>query len=235
MDHGSSDPDRNVPAVRASDAERHETARILQEAFSEGRLTVVEFDERTSQAYQARFQTELAELTVDLSPARRQFAPRTVPGAGGDRRFDTPAQLHSGAAHDRAPMHRVTGGPGTSASIAVMSGCDRTGVWTIAESHTAVAVMGGIAIDLRQANLQSGETTIRVFAVWGGVEILVPDDLNLVMDGFGLMGGFAEESGARKQDPRPVRPPPPGAPTVRVTGLALMGGVGVRRVPRPEH
>ncbi|MFD2392757.1 DUF1707 domain-containing protein [Dietzia aerolata] len=68
MDHGNPDPDRNVPAVRASDAERHETARILQEAFSEGRLTVAEFDERTSQAYQARFQTELAQLTVDISP-----------------------------------------------------------------------------------------------------------------------------------------------------------------------
>ena len=76
MEHDSPDPDRNTPAVRASDAERHETARILQEAFSEGRLTVAEFDERTSQAYQARFQTELAQLTVDISPARRSPARR---------------------------------------------------------------------------------------------------------------------------------------------------------------
>lgn len=221
MDHGTPDPDRNTPAVRASDAERHETARLLQDAFAEGRLTLAEFDERTEQAYQARFQTELAELTADLSPARRQFDPRPAPLAG--------------SAHDRTPAARVTGGAGTSASVAVMSGCERSGVWTVADSHTAVAVMGGIAIDLREANLQSNEITIRAFAVWGGIEILVPDDLNLVMDGFGLMGGFAEESGTWKQDPRPVRQAPPGAPTVRVTGLALMGGVGVRRVPRQEH
>ena len=241
MDHGSHDPEPNTPAVRASDAERHETARILQQAFSEGRLTVDEFDARTSQAYQAQFRNELATLTVDLSPARRQFDGHPDPRAdadrqrGGDSRSDISAELHAGSADDRAPVRRVTGEPGTSASIAVMSGCDRSGVWTIAGTHTTVAFMGGVSIDLRRARLQSGEITIRAFAVWGGIEIVVPDDLHLVMDGFGLMGGFAEQSGTWKQDSRPVRQAPPGAPTVRVTGLALMGGVSVRRVPRPEH
>ncbi|HJC59927.1 MAG TPA: DUF1707 domain-containing protein [Candidatus Dietzia intestinigallinarum] len=241
MDHGSHDPEPNTPAVRASDAERHETARILQQAFSEGRLTVDEFDARTSQAYQAQFRNELATLTVDLSPARRQFDGHPDPRADADRQPDgeprsgATGELHPEAADDRAPLRRVTGETGTSASIAVMSGCDRSGVWTIAGTHTTVAFMGGVSIDLRRARLQSGEITIRAFAVWGGIEIVVPDDLHLVMDGFGLMGGFAEQSGTWKQDSRPVRQAPPGAPTVRVTGLALMGGVSVRRVPRPEH
>lgn len=224
-DDATSDPDRNIPAVRASDAERHETARILQEAFSEGRLTVAEFDERTTQAYRALFRADLAELTVDLSPARRQFDPRPAPES----------DVRPEPRHDWMPANRVSGQPGTSASVAVMSGCERSAVWTIADSHTAVAVMGGISIDLREADLQSRETTIRAFAVWGGIEIIVPDDIHLVMDGFGLMGGFAEDRSTWKEDPRPVRQAPPGAPTVRVTGLALMGGVGVRRVPRPER
>lgn len=222
MDAATPDPDRNIPAVRASDAERHETARILQEAFSEGRLTLTEFDERTARAYQATFRTDLAELTTDLSPARRQFDTRPAPGS------DLRPESH----HERVPADRVTGHPGTSSSIAVMSGSDRSGVWTIAGSHTAVAVMGGISIDLREAELQSAEITIRAFAVWGGIEIIVPDDLHLVVDGVGLMGGFAEDRSTWKKDPRPVRQAPPGAPTVRVTGLALMGGVGIRRVPR---
>lgn len=222
-------PGAGIPAVRASDAERHETARVLQEAFAEGRLTLAEFDERTEQAYQARFLPQLAELTVDLSPARQQFDTRPAP-----RPEDTP-DLHHEPVHDRAPLRRVTGETGTGTSVAVMSGCDRSGVWTIAATHTAVAAMGGVSIDLRQARLQSEEITIRAFAFWGGIEIIVPDDLNLVMEGFGLMGGFAEESGSSEKDPRPVRQAPPGAPTVRVTGLALMGGVGVRRVPRPER
>lgn len=217
MHDGTPAPDPGHPAVRASDAERHETARILQEAFAEGRLTMLEFDERTALAYQARFRNELDQLTLDLAPARR-----------------SPQDLRAATPTDRAPGLRVTGSPGTSASIAVMSGCDRTGVWTISAEHTAVAVMGGVLIDLQDAQLQSQETTIHAFAFCGGIDVVVPDDVHVVVEGFGLMGGFAEQSRSRKKD-RPVRQAPPGAPTVRVTGLALMGGVEVRRVPRRER
>ena len=202
MDDGTPDPDRTpdaVPSLRASDAERDETARRLQDAFSEGRLTLAEFDERTTRAYAARFRDELGELTRDLSPARRDAGP----------------------------------GTGPSTSLAIMGGCERAGAWTLPADHTAVALMGGIEIDLREATLQSNQTTIRAFAVMGGIDILVPDDIHLEVEGLGIMGGFAEESGEWAPDPRPVRQAPPGAPRVRVTGLALMGGVGVRRVPAP--
>ncbi|MDX2356163.1 DUF1707 domain-containing protein [Dietzia sp. PP-33] len=216
MDDSRPDPGPDVPSIRASDHEREATARFLQEAFSEGRLTLAEFDERSTRAYAALFQSDLAELTRDLSPARRGF------------------EVSPAAHHDAAPAHRVTGGTGPSTSLAIMGGCERRGVWTLPADHTAVAVMGGVEIDLREVTLQSHVSTIRAFAVWGGIEILVPDDIELVVEGLGLMGGFGEESGRWKSDPRPVRQAPAGAPVVRVTGLALMGGVGIRRVPRPE-
>jgi hypothetical protein len=53
---------------RASDAERPAVARRLERAFRDGRLTVVEFDERTRAAYAARTRRELADLTEDLPP-----------------------------------------------------------------------------------------------------------------------------------------------------------------------
>lgn len=217
MDDVRPEPDRPLPAVRASDAEREATAKLLQESYSEGRLTLAEFDERTAAAYGARFRSELLELTHDL-PAAHQ-------------------QLESTLAErpHRAPERRVTGGNGPATSIAVMSGVERTGAWTLPAEHTAVALMGGIEIDLRRAALQSHETVIRAFAIMGGIEIYVPDDVHLVIDGIGFMGGFSEESGRWRPDPRPVLQAPPGAPVVRVTGLALMGGVGVRRVPRVEQ
>ena len=246
----SPEPPGEPPAVRASDAEREATAQFLQQSYAEGRLTMAEFDERLSRAYGATYRTDLVHLTHDLpGPGRVGYGgldpvagavPRPVPAPRPDQ---SPAQPRDAAPHEVgrvgphgiAGTHRVTGAAGPGTSLAVMSGCERTGVWTVAADHTAVAVMGGVVIDLRRAHLQSPETTIRAFAVWGGIEILVPDDLHLVTDGIGFMGGFAEESGTWKKDPRPVRQAPPGAPTVRVTGLALMGGVEVRRVPRPEH
>ena len=54
--------------LRASDVERHAVVRRLERAFRDGRLTVVEFDERTRAAYAARTRGELDDLTEDLPP-----------------------------------------------------------------------------------------------------------------------------------------------------------------------
>jgi Domain of unknown function (DUF1707) len=48
--------------------ERQAVARRLERALREGRLTVVEFDERTRAAYAARTLGELDDLTEDLPP-----------------------------------------------------------------------------------------------------------------------------------------------------------------------
>jgi hypothetical protein len=49
---------------------------------------------------------------------------------------------------------------------------------------------------------------------------MVGEDVEVDVSGFGNMGGF---------DHRASGPGLPGAPRVRVVGLALMGGVNVRR------
>lgn len=64
-------------SLRAGDADRNATVARLQAAFSEGRLDLVELDERTASAYAAKTLGELKELTRDL-PA--EAAP--APGAG---------------------------------------------------------------------------------------------------------------------------------------------------------
>ncbi|HEY2577093.1 MAG TPA: DUF1707 domain-containing protein [Streptosporangiaceae bacterium] len=52
--------------IRASDADRDVVVDALRQAFSEGRLTLDEFDERMSSAYVSRTWGELRELTTDL-------------------------------------------------------------------------------------------------------------------------------------------------------------------------
>jgi hypothetical protein len=54
--------------LRVSDVERQAVVRRLERALRDGRLTIVEFDERTQAAYAARTRGELAELTEDLPP-----------------------------------------------------------------------------------------------------------------------------------------------------------------------
>ncbi len=65
--------------IRASDQERESVVSVLRDAFTDGRLTYDEFEERTAAAYAAKTWTDLRELTSDL-PAQPLF------GAGLDRR-----------------------------------------------------------------------------------------------------------------------------------------------------
>ncbi len=60
---GAPDP---TGSLRAGDAERNATVARLQAAFSEGRLELVELDERTAAAYAAKTLGELRALTRDL-------------------------------------------------------------------------------------------------------------------------------------------------------------------------
>ena len=52
--------------IRASDSDRENVVEILRDAYSTGRLTMAEFDERTTLAFAAKTWGELRQLTADL-------------------------------------------------------------------------------------------------------------------------------------------------------------------------
>src|SRR5699024_8493151 len=118
------------------------------------------------------------------------------------------------------PADRIGASPTTHSAIAIMGGADRSGDWVVPERFSAVAMMGGIELDLRTARFAAREVTINACAIMGGIEITVPDDIEVVVNGVGVMGGF---------DHRASGPGLPGAPRLTVTGMALMGGVEVKR------
>jgi predicted membrane protein len=55
--------------------------------------------------------------------------------------------------------------------------------------HTAVAVFGGTQIDLAAAPLAIGETRINVVSIFGGTDVLVPDDIAVRITGISIFGG----------------------------------------------
>jgi len=84
--------------IRASDQERESVVSVLRDAFTDGRLTFDEFQDRMGAAYAAKTWTELRELTCDLPV-------QPVLGAGLDRRprehGPTPAQALPPAVRSR--------------------------------------------------------------------------------------------------------------------------------------
>ncbi|MFY9928055.1 MAG: DUF1707 domain-containing protein [Streptosporangiaceae bacterium] len=53
-------------SIRASDKERESVVDVLRDAYTEGRLTLDEFEERTTAAYASKTWDNLRELTGDL-------------------------------------------------------------------------------------------------------------------------------------------------------------------------
>ncbi len=198
----------DAPELRASDADRERVAEVLRDALAEGRLDMTEFEERLDATYSARTYGELAPITRDLPVGTVAEAPRVSmtkePAAAGDW------------------AGRITGGEGSSTwAVAVMSGFQRKGRWTVPRRFNSFALWGGGEIDLREADFADGEVVVNCVAIMGGIDVIVPPGIEVVVRGVGVMGDFDHrESGV---------PGEQGAPRVIVTGFAFWGGVGVRR------
>jgi hypothetical protein len=201
--------DRPDPSqMRVSDADRHRVADILRDAAAEGRIDIDELDERLESTYSAKTYGDLVPITSDLPVPRPSGAPAPRP---------QPAQ----PTQPSVPAARF------DSSIAILGGVSRKGVWEVGPTHSAFAIMAGIDIDLRQAKFTSRETVIHANAFWAGIDIIVNENTNVIVEGVGIMGAF--DQGRDKVEPNLTAD----SPTVRVKGVALMAGVTVQRRPMP--
>jgi hypothetical protein len=109
--------------------------------------------------------------------------------------------------------------------VGVLSSFRRGGRFVVGSRVRATAVVGGGIIDLRHATFAAREVTVRVDAVVGTVVVIVPEHAEVRVHGTGVLGGF---------DTRDEGPGTPGAVTVTVTGLAVIGTVEVLRLGPDE-
>ncbi|MER6329480.1 DUF1707 domain-containing protein [Streptomyces sp. NPDC001034] len=163
------------PELRASDADRERVAEVLRDALAEGRLDMGEFEERLEATYRACTYGEPAPITRDLptgtAPAPVSFTKEPVP--------------------DGSWSSRVVGGEGSSSGgVAILSGFERKGRWTMPKPFNCLALLGGADIDLRDADFADREVEINVVAVMGGAQVTVPPGVEVVVRGVGVMGAF---------------------------------------------
>jgi predicted membrane protein len=103
-------------------------------------------------------------------------------------------------------------------AVAVLGGVARGNNSAAFRGGDLTAVMGGCELDLRQAAID-GEAVIDVFALWGGIEIRVPEDWTVVSRVTPLLGGVDDKTR-----------PPQGAGRHRLVlrGFVIMAGVEVK-------
>jgi hypothetical protein len=192
-------PPNRTPAALPSVAERERVVQALSTHFANDDLSMEEFEDRLERAYKAASTPQLAALLADL-PA-----------------------LDASDAAARAPAFLAPPGdvPARGVMLAVLSGNERRGSWIVPRRLKVIAFMGGVELDLREARFAPGVTEIDVTAIMGGVEIIIPPGVRVESFGAAFLGGFQ----ARAGDATALTPY---NPVIRLSGIAIMGGVEVK-------
>ena len=105
-------------------------------------------------------------------------------------------------------------------AVGVLSGERVRGPWRLDDHMHAVALLGSAQIDLCDAQVVGDEATIYIVALFGGVEVQVPEGLAVELSGIAVMG--TKQYKVKRCDPIA------GMPRVRVRVFALCGGITVR-------
>ncbi|HYI57007.1 MAG TPA: DUF1707 domain-containing protein [Microlunatus sp.] len=191
--------------LRASDTDRDKVANVLSTAYAEGRITREEHDERLDAVMRARTFDDLVPITNDLVP----LAPTAPPAP-----VRVPADQPVGVTFTVDPSRDS----GPDQMIAIFGGATRKGRWRMPKQVNAVALFGGVEIDLTEATFESTEIEISGFWCFGGMEIKAPAGIEVRDRTAGIFGG-TEIKG--------LGDPLPGAPVITIKGASLFGGVSV--------
>jgi len=105
--------------------------------------------------------------------------------------------------------------------VAVFAGSKRVIETKDFRGGDIVAVFGGVRLDLRRAAIAADKAVLDISAVFGGVEILVPETWTITTKGVGIFGGFDDKTIHPKPDPN-VK-----TPELIITGAAVFGGMSV--------
>lgn len=110
--------------------------------------------------------------------------------------------------------------------VAIFGGTKRTGTLRVHERLACLALFGGVTLDLRGALLEGDEVNIQATAIFGAVDVIVPEGVEVDLTGLALFGGKETQG-----KPGMVRP---GAPLVHVNAFVLFGGATVKVKPPEE-
>ncbi len=79
------------------------------------------------------------------------------------------------------------------------------------------AVFGGVNLDLRKANIEN-EAAIKASSIFGGIEILVPESINVKVKGTPIFGGVSNKSIYNKENTK----------TLYIEAFCMFGGIDIK-------
>ncbi len=116
--------------------------------------------------------------------------------------------------------------------IAFLGGIEQKKEGWKLENGSYMAIMGGVELDISKAEIVEGKTVLYLTAIMGGIDILVPSDINVVCRGTAIFGGidFLEKAGggifANVKEEYGGRH----SKTLEIRAEAIFGGVDVKAI-----
>ncbi len=179
---------------------REEVIEKLKEQYSLDNLDFEVFEKRLEIATNTSSRKELYSLISDLP-------------TGGQTRSES-RETQGTVVINRGPVKEE------DTFFALLSGTERKGPWKPARQTKVFSVLGGVDLDYSQAEFPPGVSEIEVFALLGGVDIKVPEGVNVETAGVpAILGGV---------DNRAVNSWGSDAPTLRIRGFVVLGGIDIK-------
>lgn len=103
--------------------------------------------------------------------------------------------------------------------VNIFGGSSRSGQWTVAKELRSVSIFGGSDIDFSEARFSHAKTTIKVFCLFGGDDIYVPENVNVVSKVFCIFGGVDNKAPSIADR---------NAPVIMIEGFCMFGGLDIK-------
>lgn len=189
------------------DLEREEVVQTLCAHYAQDHLTTGELEARFERAYRAQDESALRTV-LDGLPALTRPTPSAPLGQASS---GPTAPLYE-------PPRHVTGfRDAEKRYLAIFSTVKKEGVWRAPSIARVRAIMGGVILDLREADIPPEGMEIDAEAIMGEVKILLPLGVGAEVDCTAIMGEVVDR----------VQQGTPGLPHIRVRGGTTMGTIRV--------
>ncbi len=128
----------------------------------------------------------------------------------------------------RAVSRRKDPGPSEDSWIrewAIFGGGERRNTSRSFRGGDLNAVFGGIDVDLRQASIDQEEATIEILVMFGGIDVFVPRDWDIILQPVSIFGGCSDSRSSMEREPATAIG---GGKRLVIRGTVLFGGFEVK-------
>lgn len=186
--------DRPVETVR------EEVIDQLIMNYSHGALSYEAFDRRLDQAMESNDNVLLLSLVEDLDIAiDKEYI--------DSKKKDLGLNYAPGDAED------------VDYFVNIFSGSKRSGAWKVAKEVRVLSIFSGGELDLTEARFTQPTHTVKVFSLFSGCDVYVPEHINVVSKAFCIFAGVDNSAPSNGNS---------GAPTLIIEGISIFSGIDIK-------